>query len=61
MSSQLGAPAGAVNLVHAKVATGEALVRNPGVNFITFTGSTRAAGLAASHGVRLAGHAGRVQ
>jgi acyl-CoA reductase-like NAD-dependent aldehyde dehydrogenase len=37
-----GVPAGSVNLVHGRVRTGEALVRNPGVNFITFTGSTRA-------------------
>lgn len=35
-------PAGAVNLIHGRAKTGEALVRNPGVNFITFTGSTRA-------------------
>jgi acyl-CoA reductase-like NAD-dependent aldehyde dehydrogenase len=35
-------PPGAINLIHGRAATGEALVQNPDVNFITFTGSTRA-------------------
>jgi acyl-CoA reductase-like NAD-dependent aldehyde dehydrogenase len=42
MFADAGAPAGAVNLVHGRTATGEALVGNPAVDFITFTGSTRA-------------------
>lgn len=40
--AEAGMPAGAMNLVHGHTATGEALVRNPKVNFLTFTGSTRA-------------------
>jgi len=48
-----GLPAGAVNLIHGGVKAGEALVRNPGVNFITFTGSTRAgAAVKAAAGMR---------
>ena len=35
-------PEGAVSLLHGKTQTGEALVNHPGVDFITFTGSTRA-------------------
>ncbi|HVZ46815.1 MAG TPA: aldehyde dehydrogenase family protein [Ramlibacter sp.] len=42
MFAEAGAPAGSVNLVHGRTATGEALVNDPGVDFITFTGSTRA-------------------
>jgi acyl-CoA reductase-like NAD-dependent aldehyde dehydrogenase len=38
---EAGMPPGALSLLHGKTATGEALVRHPGVNFITFTGSTR--------------------
>jgi acyl-CoA reductase-like NAD-dependent aldehyde dehydrogenase len=38
---EAGMPPAALSLLHGKVATGEALVRHPGVNFITFTGSTR--------------------
>ena len=34
-----GFPAGVVNLVHGDGAAGEALVRNPGVNIVLFTGS----------------------
>ncbi len=41
MFAQAGAPAGAVNLLHGRTATGEALVANSDVDFITFTGSTR--------------------
>jgi acyl-CoA reductase-like NAD-dependent aldehyde dehydrogenase len=40
--AEAGVPAGAMNLVHGHTGTGEALVRNPGVDFFTFTGSTRA-------------------
>jgi acyl-CoA reductase-like NAD-dependent aldehyde dehydrogenase len=36
------APAGAINLIHGDGETGEALIRNQSVNFITFTGSSRA-------------------
>ncbi|VTU16795.1 aldehyde dehydrogenase family protein [Variovorax sp. PBL-E5] len=39
--AEAGAPAGAMNLLHGRTAVGEALVRNPKVNFITFTGSSR--------------------
>lgn len=39
--AQAGVPAGGINLVHGRTAVGEALVRNPQVDFITFTGSTR--------------------
>src|SRR5581483_5803076 len=34
-----GFPAGTVNLVHGDGSVGEALVRNPGVNVVLFTGS----------------------
>src|SRR5207248_7582716 len=36
---EAGFPAGTVNLVHGAGETGEALVRNPGVNGVPFTGS----------------------
>jgi aldehyde dehydrogenase (NAD+) len=36
---EAGFPPGVVNLVHGDGATGEALVRNPGVNVVLFTGS----------------------
>ena len=36
---EAGFPAGTVNLVHGEGPTGEALVRNPGVNVVLFTGS----------------------
>lgn len=36
-----GMPPAAVSLLHGGTPTGEALVRHPGVDFITFTGSTR--------------------
>jgi aldehyde dehydrogenase (NAD+) len=36
---EAGFPAGVVNLVHGEGDTGEALVRNPGVNIVLFTGS----------------------
>jgi aldehyde dehydrogenase (NAD+) len=36
---EAGFPAGAVNLVHGDAEAGEALVRNPGVNVVLFTGS----------------------
>lgn len=39
--AEAGMPPGALNLIHGRTATGEALVRSPGVDFITFTGSTR--------------------
>ncbi len=39
---QAGVPTGAINLIHGKARAGEALVQNQSVNFITFTGSTRA-------------------
>ena len=37
--AEAGFPAGTVNLVHGSGAAGEALVRNPGVNVVCFTGS----------------------
>ena len=36
---EAGFPAGVVNLVHGEAEAGEALVRNPGVNCVLFTGS----------------------
>src|SRR5438874_1935862 len=36
---EAGFPAGTVNLVHGAAEAGEALVRNPGVNVVLFTGS----------------------
>jgi aldehyde dehydrogenase (NAD+) len=36
---EAGFPPGTVNLVHGDAAAGEALVRNPGVNVVLFTGS----------------------
>ncbi len=36
---EAGFPAGVVNLVHGDAEAGEALVRNPGVNVVLFTGS----------------------
>jgi aldehyde dehydrogenase (NAD+) len=36
---EAGFPAGVVNLVHGDAVAGEALVRNPGVNVVLFTGS----------------------
>ncbi|HEV3257158.1 MAG TPA: aldehyde dehydrogenase family protein [Gemmataceae bacterium] len=36
---EAGFPAGTINLVHGAAETGEALVRNPGVNVVLFTGS----------------------
>jgi aldehyde dehydrogenase (NAD+) len=36
---EAGFPAGTINLVHGEGATGEALVRDPGVNVVLFTGS----------------------
>jgi aldehyde dehydrogenase (NAD+) len=36
---EAGFPAGTVNLVHGDGAVGEALVKNPGVNVVLFTGS----------------------
>ena len=36
---EAGFPAGTINLVHGDGETGEALVRNPGVNIVLFTGS----------------------
>src|SRR6266566_1996146 len=36
---EAGFPPGVVNLVHGNGAVGEALVRNPGVNVVLFTGS----------------------
>src|SRR5438067_3614479 len=36
---EAGFPAGTVNLVHGAAEDGEALVRNPGVNVVLFTGS----------------------
>jgi aldehyde dehydrogenase (NAD+) len=36
---EAGFPAGVINLVHGDAAAGEALVRNPGVNVVLFTGS----------------------
>src|SRR5437588_5451600 len=36
---EAGFPAGTINLVHGEAETGEALVRNPGVNVVLFTGS----------------------
>ena len=38
---EAGMPAEGLTLLHGKVSTGETLVRHPGVNFITVTGSTR--------------------
>jgi aldehyde dehydrogenase (NAD+) len=37
--AEAGFPAGTLNLVHGAGETGEALVRNPGVNVVCFTGS----------------------
>lgn len=37
---EVGFPAGVVNVVHGDVEPGDALVRHPGVNKISFTGST---------------------
>lgn len=37
--AEAGFPAGVVNLVHGEAEPGEALVRNPGVNCVLFTGS----------------------
>jgi aldehyde dehydrogenase (NAD+) len=37
--AEAGFPAGTVNLVHGDGAVGEALVKNPGVNVVCFTGS----------------------
>ena len=37
--AEAGFPAGTVNLVHGAGETGEAIVRNPGVNVVCFTGS----------------------
>jgi len=37
--AEAGFPAGTVNLVHGDGSVGEALVRNPGVNVVLFTGS----------------------
>ena len=36
-----GVPDGVVNVVHGGADTGEAIVRDPRVNFVTFTGSSR--------------------
>src|SRR5205085_1884773 len=36
---EAGFPGGTINLVHGAAETGEALVRNPGVNVVLFTGS----------------------
>jgi aldehyde dehydrogenase (NAD+) len=36
---EAGFPSGTINLVHGEAATGEALVRHPGVNVVLFTGS----------------------
>jgi aldehyde dehydrogenase (NAD+) len=36
---EAGFPPGVINLVHGEAETGEALVRNPGVNVVLFTGS----------------------
>lgn len=36
---EAGFPAGTINLIHGDGETGEALVRNPGVNVVLFTGS----------------------
>src|SRR6266851_1766138 len=50
---EAGFPPGAINLVHGAGETGEALVRNPGVNVVLFTGSyevgQRIQELSASH------------
>lgn len=37
--AEAGFPAGTVNLIHGRGQSGEALVRNPGVNVVCFTGS----------------------
>src|SRR5207253_5401595 len=37
--AEAGFPAGSINLVHGEAEAGEALVRNPGVNVVLFTGS----------------------
>ena len=39
---EIGLPAGVVNVVMADRAASEALVRNPGIDKVTFTGSTAA-------------------
>jgi phenylacetaldehyde dehydrogenase len=40
LMAEAGLPAGVVNIVTGNGSTGEALVRHPGINKITFTGST---------------------
>ena len=48
-----GFPAGALNVVHGGADTGRALVRHPGVDVVTFTGSSRAgADIKAQTGLR---------
>ncbi len=48
-----GVPDGVVNVVHGGADTGEAIVRDPRVNFVTFTGSSRAgAAVKAASGLR---------
>jgi betaine-aldehyde dehydrogenase len=39
----VGLPPGVINVIHGDVAAGKALAQNPGVDFITFTGSTAVA------------------
>jgi len=54
---EAGFPPGVLNLVHGKAEAGEALVRNPGVNVVLFTGSyevgQRIQQLSAEHGDRI--------
>ena len=53
MFVESGVPVGAINLIHGGVEMGQAIVADPRVDFVTFTGSSRAgADIKASSGLR---------